>query len=45
MELMTGTTNSTVEYQLRDIYSLGKCCWNDINESDTTGAACGTGTA
>jgi hypothetical protein len=26
--ILTGTTSSRISYQLRDIYSIYRCCWN-----------------
>jgi hypothetical protein len=27
-EILIGTTSSGISYQLRDIYSICRCCWN-----------------
>jgi hypothetical protein len=27
-EIMIGSTSSGISYQLRDIYSIYRCCWN-----------------
>ena len=27
-EILIGTTNSGISYQLREIYSIFRCCWN-----------------
>ena len=28
-EILRGTTSSGISYQLRDIFSICRCCWND----------------
>jgi hypothetical protein len=30
-EVMIGTTSSGISYQLRDVYSIYRCCWNIVS--------------
>jgi hypothetical protein len=33
-EILIGTTSSGISYQLSDIYSICRCCWNVVRASD-----------